>query len=57
VTELLAFLGSLAGQILQKSDGPTEETLCFSVVPIGVALLYFAWRARRWRDAEAAGLD
>jgi hypothetical protein len=53
VTELLAFFGALGNQLLQRSE-PGEETLCFSVIPIGLALLYFALRARRWRQTDAA---
>jgi hypothetical protein len=52
--ELLTHLGSVGVQVLQKSDGPVEETLCFSIVPLALALAFFALRARHWRATEAA---
>jgi hypothetical protein len=54
LSELLAELGSRGLQLLQqqRGDQPVEETLCFSVVPLAVAMLLFAIRARRWRTAD-----
>jgi hypothetical protein len=52
--ELLAHLGSLGVQVLQKSGEPVEETLCFSIVPLALVLAFFALRARQWRATEAA---
>ena len=54
MSELLALLGSLGAQVLQKSEGPVEETLCFSVVPLAVAMVFFGLRARRWKASAAA---
>jgi hypothetical protein len=55
LSELLAELGSRGLQVLQQQRGgdqPVEETLCFSVIPLAVAMILFALRARRWRTAE-----
>jgi hypothetical protein len=48
LSELLALLVSTGAQLLQKSEGPVEETLCFSVVPLAALVGFFALRARRW---------
>ena len=52
MSELLATLGSLGVQLLQKSEGPVEETLCFSAVPLLFVLAVFALRARHWQKVE-----
>ena len=52
---LLEFLGSLGGHVLQKSEGPVEETLCFSIVPLALLVGVFAWRALRGRSRGLAG--
>jgi hypothetical protein len=54
LSELLALLVSTGAQLLQKSEGPVEETLCFSVVPLAVLVGFFALRARRWRPDTGA---
>ena len=54
---LLEFLGSLGGHVLQKSEGPVEETLCFSVVPLVLVVGAFAWRAWRARGPAATQTD
>jgi hypothetical protein len=50
---LLEFLGSLGGHVLQKGEGPVEETLCFSIVPLALLVGAFAWRG--WRSRGLAG--
>ena len=54
MSEFLATLGSLGAQLLQKSDGPVEETLCFSIVPLALAVALVGLRARRWVRSPAS---
>lgn len=54
MSEFLATLGSLGAQLLQKSEGPVEETLCFSIVPIALAVALIGLRARRWDRFSAS---
>ena len=54
---LLVSLASLGAQLLQKSEGPVEETLCFSVVPLAMAVAWFAWRSWRWQPAPSGEID
>ena len=56
LSDLLARLAALGTQLLQKQGGPVEETLCFSVVPIGIAVLWLALRSRRL-STEQQGID
>ncbi len=57
MSDVLAWLGSLGAHVLQQSEGPAEQTLCFSVVPVALALAYFTLRLRRQRWQAGDGAD
>jgi hypothetical protein len=48
--QFLAVFGSWGHQVLQKTEEPTEQTLCFSMVPLAIAVALFGLRAFRQRS-------